>query len=117
MFEGLCDNMTTTHKLASVAVAAFVAAMLIGAFSFPTTAFAAPKENPKTESGPRTNPNDKVIPGEETTTTTCTTPGGSTPRGHEPVDGECKGNDECTQTGTVTPGRSNNVKSTGTEEC
>lgn len=104
-------------KIASVAVTAFVAVMLIGAFSFPTTAFAAPKENPKTESGPRTNPNDKEIPGTESETTTCTTPGGSTPRGHEPVDGECKGNDECTETVTVTPGRSNNQKTSGPEEC
>src|SRR5215217_5496807 len=104
-------------KIASVAVTAFVAVMLIGAFSFPTTALAVKGENPKEESGPRTNPNDKVIPGEETTITTCETPGGSTPPGHEPVDGDCKGNDECTHESTVTPGHSRNVKSTGEEPC
>ena len=94
-------------KITSVAVAAFVAAMLIGigASSFPT-AFAVKGENPKTDTdtGPRTNPNDHPLPGDETTTTTeaCTTPGGSTPPGHEP-NGDCKGNDAetCTQTTQV----------------
>jgi len=103
-------------KIAFVVVAAFAAAMLIGA-SFPTTAFAVKGENPKTEEGPRTNPHDKVIPGEEETVTTCTTPGDSTPPGHEPVDGDCKGNDECTVETTVTPGHSNNRKSSGEEAC
>ncbi len=109
--------MTTPHNTTFAALAAVAGLMLIAAVTLPTMAYAVKGENPKTEEGPRTNPNNKVIPGEETTTTTCETPGGSTPPGHEPVDGECKGNDECIQESTVTPGRSNNVKSTGEEPC
>jgi hypothetical protein len=83
-------------KIASVAVTAFVAVMLIGAFSFPTAAFAAPKENPKTTTEDRdfrTNPNNKPIPGDETETTveSCTNAGEQTPPGQSPEDGECKG--------------------------
>lgn len=98
----------------SAAIAAVPGLMLIAAVTLPTTAFAAPKENPKEESGPRTNPQGDEIPGDEITTTKCTTPGDSTPRGHEPVDEECKGNDECTQTVAVFPGNSKKGKSTGT---